>query len=118
MPLICADVEDHDGVMTTHRLPRIASSGYRPWDRWLTRVSAPSLDGKLAAGYREGTSRVLAFRAQQICSPGGGGGGAGGGGRAGGPPPWPGAPGRRYRGRPGRRCAVIASPPPHPTCRP
>jgi len=54
--------------MTTHGLPRIASYGYRPWDRWLTRVSAPFLDGQLAAGYREGTSRILAFRAQQICS--------------------------------------------------
>jgi hypothetical protein len=57
--------------MTTHRLPRTASSGRRPWDRWLTRVSAPFLDGQLAAGYPEGTSRVLAFRAQQICSPAG-----------------------------------------------
>ena len=57
--------------MTTDRLPRIASYGYRPWDRWLTRVSTPSLDGQLAAGYREGSSRILAFRAQQICSPAG-----------------------------------------------
>ena len=57
--------------MTTHRLPRIASHGYRPWDRWLTRVSASFLDGQLAAGYPEGTSRVRAFRAQQICSPAG-----------------------------------------------
>jgi hypothetical protein len=57
--------------MTTHRLPRTASSGRRPWDRWLTRVNAPFLDGRLAAGYPEGTSRVLAFRAQQICSPAG-----------------------------------------------
>ena len=57
--------------MTTHRLPRTASSGRRPWDRWLTRVSAPLLDGRLAAGYPEGTSRILAFRAQQICSPAG-----------------------------------------------
>jgi len=57
--------------MTTHRLPRTSSYGHRPWDRWLTRVSAPFLDGQLAAGYPEGTSRVLAFRAQQISSPAG-----------------------------------------------
>jgi hypothetical protein len=57
--------------MTTYRAPRAAPSGHRPWDRWLTRVSAPFLDGQLAAGYREGTSRVLALRAQQLCSPAG-----------------------------------------------
>lgn len=73
MPLICAGVEAHDEGMTTHLLPRTTSSGHqprdhRPWDRWLARVSAPFLDGQLAAGYREGTSRVLAFRAQQVSS--------------------------------------------------
>jgi hypothetical protein len=71
MPLICAAVEAQDEGMTTHRLPRTSSYGHRPWDRWLTRVSAPFLDGQLAAGYPEGTSRVLAFRAQQISSPAG-----------------------------------------------
>jgi hypothetical protein len=57
--------------MTTHQLSRTVSSGHRPWDRWLTRVSAPFLDSRLAAGYPEGTSRALAFRAQQISSPAG-----------------------------------------------
>ncbi|MGI8450196.1 MAG: hypothetical protein ACR2MP_24070 [Streptosporangiaceae bacterium] len=57
--------------MTTHLLPRTASFGHRPWARWLGRLSAPFLDGQLAGGYPEGTSRVLAFRAQQISSPAG-----------------------------------------------
>jgi hypothetical protein len=57
--------------MTTDQLPRSASRRHRPWDRWLARVSAPFLDGQLAAGCPEGTSRALAFRAQQIASPAG-----------------------------------------------
>jgi hypothetical protein len=71
MPLTCAGVEAHDEDMSTRLLPRAAPTGHRPWDRWLTRLSAPFLDGQLAAGYPEGTSRVLAFRAQQISSPAG-----------------------------------------------
>jgi len=57
--------------MSTRVLPRPAPDVHRPWDRWLARLSAPFLDGRLSAGYREGTSRVLAFRAQQISSPAG-----------------------------------------------
>ena len=57
--------------MSTQLLPRTAPGVHRPWDRWLARLSASFLDGRLSAGYREGTSRVLAFRAQQISSPAG-----------------------------------------------
>ena len=68
MPLIYAGVEAHDDYMSTYRMPQAASSGNRPWDRWLARVSAPFLDHQLATGYPEGASRVRAFRAQQISS--------------------------------------------------
>src|ERR1700730_16046032 len=71
MPLICAGVQAQDGDMSTRVLPRPAPDIHRPWDRWLARLSAPFLDGRLSAGYREGASRVLAFRAQQISSPAG-----------------------------------------------
>jgi hypothetical protein len=71
VPLIWACVEAHDECMTTNQVLRSVSNDHRPWDRWLARVSAPSLDRQLAAGNREGTSRVLAFRAQQISSPAG-----------------------------------------------
>ena len=68
MPLIRLRVEADDEQMSTYRMPQAASSGLRPWDGWLARVSAPFLDHQLAAGYPEGASRVRAFRAQQISS--------------------------------------------------
>lgn len=57
--------------MTTDQLLRSVPDRHRPWDRWLARVSTPFLDHQLAAGCPEGTSRVLAVRAQQISSPAG-----------------------------------------------
>src|SRR5450432_1993581 len=57
--------------MTTDQLLRSGSPGNRPWERFLARVRAPSLDRQLAAGCPAGTSRVLAIRARQIASPAG-----------------------------------------------
>jgi hypothetical protein len=57
--------------MTTDLLLRSASQDYRPWDRLLARVRAPSLDRQLVAGCPPGSSRALAIRARQIVSPAG-----------------------------------------------
>lgn len=57
--------------MTTDQLLRSDSPGNRPWERFLVRVRAPSLDRQLAAGCPAGTSRVLAIRTRQIASPAG-----------------------------------------------
>jgi|CZKW01.1.fsa_nt_gi hypothetical protein len=71
LPLTAARVEAHAAEMTTYLLLRSAPHGNRPWDRFLARVRAPSLDRRLAAGCPPGSSRVLAIRARQILSPAG-----------------------------------------------
>lgn len=57
--------------MTTDLLLRSAPHGDRPWDRFLARALASSLDRELAAGCPPGFSRALAARAQRIVSPAG-----------------------------------------------
>lgn len=69
--LLLAGVEAHHGVMSTGTLLRSGSREHQPWDRWLARIRAPSLDSQLAAGCPPGTSRLLAVRAQEITSPAG-----------------------------------------------
>jgi hypothetical protein len=56
----------------TAKLPlRSAPPGDRPWDRFLARALASSLDRELAAGCPPGFSRAMALRAQRIVSPAG-----------------------------------------------
>lgn len=56
----------------TAKLPlRSAPHGDPPWDRFLARARASSLDRELAAGCPPGFSRPLAIRAQRIVSPAG-----------------------------------------------
>src|ERR1022692_1233057 len=71
LPLTGARVEAHAGGMTNNLLLRSAPHGNRPWDRFLARVRAPSLDRQLAAGSPPGSSRALAIRARRILSPAG-----------------------------------------------
>jgi hypothetical protein len=69
LTLFWAGVEADDEDMTTDLLSRSGSSGHHHfWDRWLARACAPSLDSQLAAGWRPGTSRLLAIRAREITS--------------------------------------------------
>jgi len=59
-------------VQMTAKLPRrSAPHGDRPWDRFLARALASSLDRELAAGCPPGFSRALAIRARRIVSPAG-----------------------------------------------
>jgi hypothetical protein len=71
LPLTVARVEAHAGEMTNNLLLRSAPHDSPPWDRFLARVRAPSLDRQLAAGCPPGSSRVLAIRARRILSPAG-----------------------------------------------
>lgn len=71
LPLTDARVEAHDGQMTAKLLLRSAHHGDRPWDRFLARALASSLDRELAAGCPPGFSRALAIRARRIVSPSG-----------------------------------------------
>jgi hypothetical protein len=57
--------------MTNNLLLRPALHDNRPWDGFLARLRAPSLDRQLAAGCPPGSSRILALRAEQILSPAG-----------------------------------------------
>jgi hypothetical protein len=71
LPLTGDRVEAHD-VQMIAKLPfRSASHGNRPWERFLARARASSLDRELAAGCPPGLSRTLAIHAQQITSPAG-----------------------------------------------
>ena len=71
LPLTGARVEAHAGGMTNNLLLRSAPHGNRPWDRFLARVRAPSLDRQLATESLPGSSRALAIRARRIVSPAG-----------------------------------------------
>jgi len=57
--------------MTNNLLLRSAPHDYRPWDGFLARVLAPSLDRQLATGSPPGSRRALAVRARRILSPAG-----------------------------------------------
>jgi hypothetical protein len=57
--------------MTNNLLLRSAPHGNRPWDGFLARALAPSLDRQLATGSPPGSSRALAIRARRILSPAG-----------------------------------------------
>ena len=71
LPLTGARVEAHAEGMTNNLLLRSAPHGNRPWDRFLARVRAPSLDRQLATESLPGSSRALAIRARRIVSPAG-----------------------------------------------
>jgi hypothetical protein len=71
LPLTGARVEAHAGGMTNYLLLRSAPHGNRPWDRFLARVRAPSLDRRLTAGSPPGSSWPLAIRARRILLPAG-----------------------------------------------
>jgi hypothetical protein len=55
--------------MTNNLLLRSAPHDSRPWDGFLARVRAPSLDRQLATGCPPGSSPALAIRARRILSP-------------------------------------------------
>ncbi len=57
--------------MTNNLLLRPALHDNRPWDGFLARLRAPSLDRQLATGCPPGSSRILAIRAERILSPAG-----------------------------------------------
>jgi hypothetical protein len=71
LPLTGARVDAHDVHMTAKLPFRSAPHAGRPWDRFLARALASSLDRELAAGCPPGLSRTLAIHAQQITSPAG-----------------------------------------------
>jgi hypothetical protein len=68
LPLTGTRVEAHAEGMTNNLLLRSAPHGNRPWDRFLARVRAPSLDRQIATGCPPGSSRALAIRARRILS--------------------------------------------------